>query len=147
MAQKLSSIDQLLKIQRRKPYTEDQQVHRAQPFVSRFPNLHDDPNYDELDKELESSSILLIRHANSISNNLSEQLFESKGAENIVKGEWYDIQFSPSVIDLGLSDKGIEQCLKASAYAHVINFVEVHMSPMRRTIETAYYMFKDHPNF
>lgn len=51
------------------------------------------------------------------------------------------------MVDLGLSDKGIGQCQLAAEHAKNINFVEVVMSPMRRTIETAFHIFKDHPNF
>jgi len=48
---------------------------------------------------------------------------------------------------MGLSEKGIKQCYLAGEQTHSFKFKEVHMSPMRRCIETAYYMFKDHPNF
>ena len=34
----------------------------------------------------------------------------------------------------------------ASEVTKKINFLEVHMSPMRRAVETAYFSFKNHPN-
>ncbi len=71
---------------------------------------------------MKKSQVILIRHANSISNNLSEQLMEKLGNGNYTKGQWLDIQFSPDVIDCKLSQKGIEQCLEASKYTQKINF-------------------------
>jgi len=35
----------------------------------------------------------------------------------------------------------------ASAHASQIDFRVVYVSPLRRTMETAYWVFKDHPNF
>ena len=39
------------------------------------------------------------------------------------------------------------QCEVARKYAADINFIEVHISPLRRTMETAWRIFKGHPNF
>ena len=35
----------------------------------------------------------------------------------------------------------------AAKYAKSINFEAVWISPLRRALQTAYYIFKDHPNF
>ena len=60
---------------------------------------------------------------------------------------WLDTQFSRDLIDCKLSEKGIEQCKEASKYAKEMDFTQIVVSPLRRTMETAYYVFKDHPNF
>lgn len=71
---------------------------------------------------------------------------EEKG-DNVIFGDWLDIQFSKNVMDCNLSEKGIEQCLEASKHAEKIDFKEVWVSPLRRTLDTAYHIFKSHPNF
>ena len=60
---------------------------------------------------------------------------------------WLDTQFSQDLIDCKLSEKGIEQCQEASKHAREMDFTQIVVSPLRRTMETAYYVFKDHPNF
>lgn len=37
--------------------------------------------------------------------------------------------------------------MRASKHASEIDFKVIFVSPLRRTLETAYYTFKDHPNF
>ena len=66
------TLDNVKREKRRKPYTEAQLERRAEEFKSAFPNLHKDPDYSKLDEELKSSSVILIRHASSHANHLSE---------------------------------------------------------------------------
>ena len=60
---------------------------------------------------------------------------------------WLDTQFSEDLVDCKLSEKGIEQCKEASKNAREMDFTKIVVSPLRRTMETAYYIFKDHPNW
>lgn len=118
---------------------------RAKMHTTRFPNLHDAPSYDNLAAKMAKSPVILIRHASSISNYMSEELFEHFGKENVTRGQWIDVQSSPDLNDCKLSEKGIQQCTEAASHAKNYNFVEVYISPLRRTMETAYHIFKDHP--
>lgn len=61
-------------------------------------------------------------------------------------GDFLDIAYSEDLIDSPLSDKGIQQCIEASHYSNQVNFTEIWVSPLRRAMQTAYYMFRDHPN-
>ena len=76
-----------LKIRERQ-FTEEQLLRRARPHVNRFPNLHDAPSYENLEA-VKKSNIILIRHANSVSNNLSEKLTERLG-KDVTLGHWLD---------------------------------------------------------
>jgi broad specificity phosphatase PhoE len=49
------------------------------------------------------------------------------------------------LIDSKLCDEGIEQCTTAGRHLHPYEFNSIVVSPMRRTLETAYWIFKDHP--
>ena len=55
--------------------------------------------------------------------------------------------FTKEGVDCGLSETGIEQCLAASKHAKQLNIKTLWISPMRRALQTAYWIFKDHPNF
>ena len=76
--------------------------------------MHDEPNYDDLENKLKASPLVLIRHGNSVSNNMAEKLVEILGKDGVKFGWWLDAQHSPDVIDLGLSKKGMTQCMVAS---------------------------------
>ena len=89
-------------------YTDEQITRRDQFHKSAFPNLHDAADYSKIEEHVQRSKILLIRHANSISNNLSEKLTQEKGVGNVKFGDWLDIQFAEDVIDCRLSEKGIK---------------------------------------
>ena len=58
-----------------------------------------------------------------------------------------DVELSSTLIDCGLSKKGIDQCSIAAQFVSQINFEQVHVSPMRQALESAYHLFKDHKNF
>ena len=51
------------------------------------------------------------------------------------------------LIDSRLCEEGIEQCVVAGRQLAETNIRAIIVSPMRRTLETAYYLFKDHKNF
>ena len=103
-------------------------------------------DYSEKSAEVinKAASVILIRHGNSTFNKLFHEL---EGPGYVVHPKYFDIYSNLDIIDAPLSDLGIRQCLKASALVSKIKFGIVYISPLRRAIETAYYMFKDHPNF
>ena len=76
--------------------------------------MNNDPSYENVSNELGKSPVIVIRCGNSVPANLTEKLYGQKGAANVIKEDWYNIQFSPAVIDIGLSDKGIKQCQQAA---------------------------------
>lgn len=50
-------------------------------------------------------------------------------------------------MDCPLSEIGVAQSIEASKHAAKIDFQTVWISPLRRCLQTAYYIFRDHPNF
>jgi len=93
------------------------------------------------------SAAILIRHANSTCNKAGAELHKLAETQDLQLERWMTVFGDPSMIDAKLSDEGIGQCLEASILAKRFDFKALMISPMRRTLETAYYMFKDHPNF
>ena len=92
---------------------------------------------------------MLIRHANSKSNSAGSAL--NKEAAQYANGmpleRWLSVFANKELNDSRLSAKGIEQCITAGEHAKNIDFKAIYVSPLRRTLETAYWIFKDHPNF
>jgi broad specificity phosphatase PhoE len=46
-----------------------------------------------------------------------------------------------------LTPKGRQQCTDKEELVNQIDFEVVYVSPMRRTLESAFILFKEHPNF
>ena len=104
--------------------------------------------------------IHLIRHANSEWNfhsdinkqNLKDGKINEEQYEQVRKEQLYA---NYSLIDPPLSEKGVAQCAQAVESKDGLSKIEtalpdveiVFVSPMRRCLETAYRLFKDHPNF
>ena len=84
----------------------------------------------------------MIRHAQSRANVILKDL-----GENPLIGQIQDSMYVKDIIDCDLSQKGIEECQIAAHHAKQINFHTVWISPLRRTLHTAYHIFKNHPNF
>ena len=55
----------------------------------------------------------------------------------------------PTLCDAELSNEGIEQALTSDAKQQLASMKldYVIVSPMKRAIQTAYYLLKDHPDF
>lgn len=51
-----------------------------------------------------------------------------------------------SLRDCALSPIGVKQCEFAAHFAHQIRVGLILVSPLVRALETAYYLFKDHPD-
>ena len=61
------------------------------------------------------------------------------------ENSWLD----PSLVDAQLADKGVTQALNSQAKQSLasIELDFVLVSPLRRCIQTAYYLLKDHKDF
>ena len=75
----------------------------------------------------------------------------AEAAQNETKslpvGRWLETYADENLVDAKLTAEGIEQCRIAAKHAAEIDFRTIIVSPLRRTMETAYHVFKDHPNF
>jgi len=114
------------------------------PYVSRFKGMHDPADYSTIKEDSAKSSVFLIRHAYSAAN---EALGNAVANPKTTNGDFLEVCYDKSMIDCGLTKEGINQCEIASEHAAKINFKEVWVSPLRRTLETAYFIFRNHPNF
>ena len=88
------------------------------------------------------SPAALIRHGQSTQNKAGHNLDKlSDQTENGLDVEtWLTVYGDPTFIDSRLSDEGIQQCLSASEHSKKHDFVILFISPLRRTLETAYYI-------
>jgi len=60
----------------------------------------------------------------------------------------HQLRLNPELVDAPLSDTGVKQCLEASMRAaSVAHLKTVFVSPLRRALQTAYLLFKEHPEF
>ena len=87
-------------------------------------------------KSIQDSRYLYVRHARSEGN----ESFRKIGQESFL-----DI----SLKDAPLSALGIQQCLESEAKQHLeqLEFSTIIVSPLRRCLQTAYFLLKDHPKF
>lgn len=84
--------------------------------------------------DLSKSKFTIIRHANSKYNfAVTDPNYQG------------DPNLDHALIDSPLSDLGLSQCQNKSYLLPGLKLVLV--SPLVRTLETAYHLFKDHPNF
>ena len=65
----------------------------------------------------------------------------------VVTPKYFDVYSDLSIIDSPLSTIGLNQCKRASKLSNLIDVDYVFVSPLRRALETAHNMFKDHPKF
>ena len=115
-------------------------MKRLRPYRSRI--KHDPPDYSKLKEHQALSEVMMIRHARSTANDILKKL-----GSNATVGDYQDLMYEEDSIDCGLSQEGINQCLIASEHAKKVNFQTVWISPLRRTLQTAYHVFGTHPNF
>lgn len=90
----------------------------------------------------ESSQVLLQRHAMSIANESYAQIKDHGNFEELSK--WI---CDPSLRDPRLSETGHHQCREARQLVNNIKIHTVFVSPLRRTLETAYLVYSTHPDF
>ena len=92
---------------------------------------------------LSKSQVFILRHATTDINLLTQRLVESKAPwEQYIK-EGFDVKYR----DWGLAEVGVEECEKVSDLAKGMPIHTVFVSPLIRSLQTAYHLLKDHPNF
>ena len=97
---------------------------------------------------LEQSRAIIIRHANSTFNKRWHEAEQAIEAGDAQPEAFNAIIKDTDLLDCPLSDLGIKQCEDASAMANSLtNIKTVFISPLRRAMQTAHLLFKDHPNF
>lgn len=89
-----------------------------------------------------SSQVVLQRHGKSIANESYEEIKDHGNPEELAA--WL---LNPSLRDPRLCQTGHEQCAEAQLLVNALKIHTVFVSPLRRTLETAYNTYKNHPNF
>ncbi|CAI2375142.1 unnamed protein product [Moneuplotes crassus] len=101
----------------------------------------EEPEYD-IENIQKSSKVILVRHANTVFNLEHDTFIAEHGyARDVLK-----IQYDEKHRDTPLSEFGIQQAKNASKYAKDLDVDLVLISPLKRTIQTAYYLLRNHPN-
>ena len=100
---------------RKRPRSKELEFRRTQTFPLEG-NIHKEPSYRNLISEIKSSSFIMIRHGNSVGNHYNEMLIQKAQDKEVSLGEWMDVELSPTLIDCGLSRKGIDQCSVAAKF-------------------------------
>lgn len=97
---------------------------------------------------LENSRVIIIRHANSIFNKKWHEVEQGIESGELQSDAFLEVVKDYDLLDCPLSDLGEQQCAEASPMAHqLMNIKTVLISPLRRALQTAHLLFKDHPNF
>jgi broad specificity phosphatase PhoE len=95
--------------------------------------------------------VFLIRHANSAWNAASEanKLNFQNGLidEDRYRSGIKEVFGDPDLCDCPLSADGVQQCAEMNCENLMPNLTCVILSPLRRTLETAYRIFHNHRNF
>lgn len=104
---------------------------------------HEDPVYD-LKKLNQGSQVILLRHAQTVFNDASAAL---ESLENYTKEEEIKFKSSEEFRDAKLTTHGYKQCATAEPIANMLNVHTVFVSPLRRALQTAHEVFKNHPDF
>jgi broad specificity phosphatase PhoE len=98
------------------------------------------PLKTKLTNNLNETNLIIIRHAESMFNYELNKVRALKEDMNIERWEKLrrEVKFNDSLIDCGLTDKGIEQCLKAGEELSQFNFTKFIVSPLKRNLLTCY---------
>lgn len=89
------------------------------------------------------SRVILLRHGNSEYNFEFEELEKNSPTEE----DYRKIRINKDLRDPPLSQLGLKQWEKARRIANTLKVEVIVVSPLLRAIETAYEVFKEHPNF
>ena len=90
---------------------------------------------------MESNQVFLVRHAQSTYNQAAAH-YEATGKKNFI----WDLKWREEFIDCELSQKGVDQAVANIPQAHSLPVSKVFVSPLKRALQTAQILFKDHPN-
>ena len=97
---------------------------------------------------LNQQKVIIIRHANSIFNSKWHAVEQAVAAGNATEENFIEVVRDTQLLDCPLSELGVKQCREASTLAAKLTSIgTVFVSPMRRALQTAHLLFKDHPNF
>ena len=88
------------------------------------------------------SQVLIQRHAKSISNLAYEKIADHSDFDQVAKWIW-----DPDLRDARLWKEGVDQWVKARKLVNKMKIHSVIVSPLRRTLETAYQVYWTHPDF
>lgn len=94
-------------------------------------------------KSKDTSQVLLLRHATSVANQLKKQLINRDA--DIAELAMYGTD--PTNRDTPLAEKGVQETKEARSVANSLKVHTVFVSPLKRTLQTAYRLFKYHPDF
>ncbi|CAI2377065.1 unnamed protein product [Moneuplotes crassus] len=90
----------------------------------------------------EAGQVLIQRHARSLANESYAKIKDLSDFEEVSK--WI---CDPKFRDPKLSETGHHQCREARPLVNGLKIHTVFVSPMRRTLETAYLVYHTHPDF
>eukprot|EP00343_Euplotes_focardii_P009499 CAMPEP_0205823748 /NCGR_PEP_ID=MMETSP0206-20130828/17773_1 /ASSEMBLY_ACC=CAM_ASM_000279 /TAXON_ID=36767 /ORGANISM="Euplotes focardii, Strain TN1" /LENGTH=210 /DNA_ID=CAMNT_0053121191 /DNA_START=18 /DNA_END=647 /DNA_ORIENTATION=- len=99
-------------------------------------------NKEQLESFPYDSQVLIQRHAKSIANESYERLNDYSNFEELSK--WI---CDPSLRDPKLCETGYQQCVEARKAVSSLRIHTIFVSPLRRALETAYNVYKTHPDF
>jgi len=99
------------------------------------------PDPEELDKSL----FVLMRHAYSNYNNAARRYELIPGKDDKDAGAMAH-RLSKDFIDCSLHKYGVLQAKLSQKIVNEIDFAVVFVSPLRRAMQTSYYLFETHPN-
>ena len=107
-------------------------------------NKSDESYLAELTSKLKlGPRVILLRHAESQSNQIRAEIASQDHTDDdVIRAKTFS-----ECIDSSITTKGVKQCENASEVTSKLNVGVVLVSPMKRALETAYHMFKNHPNF
>ena len=80
-----------------------------------------------------NGKFLFIRHGQTYYNKKSKELGSQK------------VKLDPNLLDAELTEEGIEEGIKFSKFYEQFEIEEIYVSPLYRALQSAYYLFKDHP--
>ena len=119
-------------------------IKGSETYLPRHSSLFKSPDYNNLEDKIKSG-IILIRHARSESNEILEKI--TRDPSHLTVDDIRNQMFKLHQIDSPLSEMGVSESIEASKHAAKIKFKTVWISPMKRCLQTALYIFRDHPNF
>ena len=98
---------------------------------------------DIVQKLSSGSPVILLRHAES-KHNEATKINKTK---EYVREERARERSNKDYRDGPITKNGVKQCEETSKITDELNVETVLISPLRRALETAYNVFKKHPNF
>ena len=89
---------------------------------------------EKLYEQNTNGKFLFIRHGQTYFNKYSKE----RGSKNV--------KTDKNLLDSELSEEGIEEGKKFSEFYKQFKIEEIYVSPLYRALQSAYYLFKDHPD-